>query len=50
MKSIYLVSRYLIPFMARNGGGSIVNIASGWGMKGGPKAVSYCAAKGGWLI
>jgi NAD(P)-dependent dehydrogenase (short-subunit alcohol dehydrogenase family) len=47
LKSIYLVSRHLIPFMVRNGGGSIVNIASGWGIKGGPKAVSYCAAKGG---
>ncbi|HPA58323.1 MAG TPA: SDR family oxidoreductase [Synergistales bacterium] len=47
LKGIYLVSRHLIPFMARGGGGSIVNIASGWGIKGGPKAVSYCAAKGG---
>lgn len=47
LKSVFLVSRHLIPFMARNGGGSIVNIASGWGIKGGPKAVSYCAAKGG---
>jgi len=47
LKSVFLVSRHLIPFMARNGGGSIVNIASGWGLKGGPKAVSYCAAKGG---
>ena len=24
-----------------------MNIASGWGVKGGPRAVSYCAAKGG---
>ena len=47
LKGVYLVSRHLIPFMARGGGGSIVNIASGWGVKGGPKAVSYCAAKGG---
>lgn len=47
LKGTYLVSKYLIPFMARGGGGSIVNIGSGWGVKGGPKAVSYCAAKGG---
>ncbi|GAB6280022.1 MAG: SDR family oxidoreductase [Thermovirga sp.] len=47
LKGTYLVSKYLIPFMARTGGGSIVNIGSGWGVKGGPKAVSYCAAKGG---
>lgn len=47
LKGTYLVSKYLIPFMIRAGGGSIVNIGSGWGVKGGPKAVSYCAAKGG---
>lgn len=47
LKGTYLVSKYLIPFMVRAGGGSIVNIGSGWGVKGGPKAVSYCAAKGG---
>ena len=47
LKGTFLVSRHLIPFMARAGGGSIVNIGSGWGIKGGPKAVSYCAAKGG---
>ncbi|MDO9507814.1 MAG: SDR family oxidoreductase [Thermovirgaceae bacterium] len=47
LKGTFLVSKHLIPFMARAGGGSIVNIGSGWGVKGGPKAVSYCAAKGG---
>lgn len=47
LKGTYLVSKHLIPFMIRAGGGSIVNIGSGWGVKGGPKAVSYCAAKGG---
>jgi NAD(P)-dependent dehydrogenase (short-subunit alcohol dehydrogenase family) len=47
LKGAFLASKYLIPFMARIGGGSIVNIASGWGVKGGPRAVSYCAAKGG---
>jgi NAD(P)-dependent dehydrogenase (short-subunit alcohol dehydrogenase family) len=33
--------------MIRNGGGSIINIGSGWSLKGGPRAASYCAAKGG---
>ena len=33
--------------MALSGGGSIINIGSGWSLKGGPKAASYCAAKGG---
>ena len=46
-KGIYLLSREVIPHMIRNGGGSIINIGSGWSLKGGPKAASYCAAKGG---
>ncbi|MEA3507474.1 MAG: SDR family oxidoreductase [Synergistota bacterium] len=47
LKGTFLASRNIIPHMAAGGGGSIVNIGSGWGIKGGPKAVSYCAAKGG---
>ncbi|MHA1952401.1 MAG: SDR family NAD(P)-dependent oxidoreductase [Candidatus Heimdallarchaeaceae archaeon] len=47
LKSIYLLSRYVIPIMIKSGGGSIINNGSGWGIKGGSKAVSYCAAKGG---
>ncbi len=47
LKSIYLLSREVIPHMMRNGGGSIINIGSGWSLKGGPNAASYCAAKGG---
>jgi NAD(P)-dependent dehydrogenase (short-subunit alcohol dehydrogenase family) len=46
VKSIYLISRYAIPMMARTGGGAIINIASGWGLAGGPKAAAYCASKG----
>ncbi len=49
LKGIYLLSRRVIPHMIRGGGGSIVNTGSGWSLKGGPKAVSYCAAKGGAL-
>jgi len=47
LKGVYLVSHYVIPHMIKHGGGSIVNIGSGWGVKGGPKAASYCASKGG---
>jgi len=47
LKGIFLVSKYVVPVMAEQGGGSIVNIGSGWGVKGGPRAVAYCAAKGG---
>jgi NAD(P)-dependent dehydrogenase (short-subunit alcohol dehydrogenase family) len=47
LKGIFLLSREVVPYMVRNGGGSIVNIGSGWSLKGGPRAASYCAAKGG---
>lgn len=47
LKGIYLLSHEVIPLMIRGGGGSVINIGSGWGLKGGPRAASYCAAKGG---
>jgi NAD(P)-dependent dehydrogenase (short-subunit alcohol dehydrogenase family) len=47
LKGIYLLSREVVPHMVRAGGGSIINIGSGWSLKGGPRAASYCAAKGG---
>jgi NAD(P)-dependent dehydrogenase (short-subunit alcohol dehydrogenase family) len=47
LKGVYLLSKYMIPFMAQSGGGSIVNTGSGWGLKGGDKAAAYCAAKAG---
>jgi NAD(P)-dependent dehydrogenase (short-subunit alcohol dehydrogenase family) len=49
LKSIYLVSHFVIPHMITNGGGSIINTGSGWSLTGGENAVSYCAAKGGVL-
>ena len=45
-KSIFLMSREVIPLMAKAGGGSIINTASGWGLAGGPRAAAYCASKG----
>jgi NAD(P)-dependent dehydrogenase (short-subunit alcohol dehydrogenase family) len=47
LKAIYLLSRHVIPRMVDSGGGSIINTGSGWGLKGGPNAAAYCAAKGG---
>ncbi len=47
LKGIFLLSREVIPHMIRADGGSIINIGSGWSLKGGPRAASYCAAKGG---
>ena len=46
VKSVFLMSREAIPRLAARGGGAIVNIASGWGLKGGPAAAAYCASKG----
>jgi NAD(P)-dependent dehydrogenase (short-subunit alcohol dehydrogenase family) len=46
VKSIYLLSREVIPHMQKAGGGSIINAASGWGLAGGAKAAVYCASKG----
>jgi NAD(P)-dependent dehydrogenase (short-subunit alcohol dehydrogenase family) len=46
VKSVFLMSKFAVPIMAAAGGGSIINSGSGWGLKGGSKAVSYCASKG----
>jgi NAD(P)-dependent dehydrogenase (short-subunit alcohol dehydrogenase family) len=46
VKSIFLMARLVVPVMARSGGGSIINTASGWGLSGGAKAAVYCASKG----
>jgi NAD(P)-dependent dehydrogenase (short-subunit alcohol dehydrogenase family) len=45
VKGIYLVSRSAVPKMGKTGG-SIINMASIFGMVGYPKAVAYCASKG----
>ena len=46
VKAVFLLGRHAIPEMARGGGGAVVNIGSGWGLRGGPRAASYCASKG----
>ncbi|MFI2608424.1 SDR family NAD(P)-dependent oxidoreductase [Kitasatospora sp. NPDC018619] len=46
VRSVMLLSGLVVPLMAANGGGSIVNTGSGWGIRGGGRAVSYCASKG----
>jgi NAD(P)-dependent dehydrogenase (short-subunit alcohol dehydrogenase family) len=46
VKSVFLMSREVIPQMAKAGGGSIINTASGWGLAGGGRAAAYCASKG----
>jgi len=46
VRAIFLMCKHVVPIMAANGGGSIVNTGSGWGLKGGGQAISYCASKG----
>ncbi|MFY9527667.1 MAG: glucose 1-dehydrogenase [Candidatus Acidiferrales bacterium] len=46
VKPMFLLSKLVIPVMARAGGGSIINMASGWGLAAGPRAAVYCASKG----
>ncbi|GGN78654.1 short-chain dehydrogenase [Actinoplanes lobatus] len=43
--SVFLLGRRVVPLMEAAGGGSIVSIASGWGLKGGDRAAVYCASK-----
>lgn len=46
VKSIYLTSKYFVPYMIENGGGTIVNTASVSGMLGDYNMTAYNAAKG----
>lgn len=46
VRSIFLMCKHVVPVMEQSGGGSIINTGSGWGLKGGGRAISYCASKG----
>jgi NAD(P)-dependent dehydrogenase (short-subunit alcohol dehydrogenase family) len=46
VKSVFLLSKFAIPLMVEAGGGSIINLGSGWGLVGGRQAAVYCASKG----
>lgn len=43
---IFLVNKYVIPYMIKNGGGSIVNTSSMYGLVGAPNSFTYTASKG----
>jgi NAD(P)-dependent dehydrogenase (short-subunit alcohol dehydrogenase family) len=47
LKGVFLGTKYAIPQMLRNGGGSIINNASVAGLVGFPNLPAYCASKGG---
>ena len=46
VRSIFLMCKHAIPHLEAAGGGSIVSTGSGWGLKGGARALPYCASKG----
>jgi NAD(P)-dependent dehydrogenase (short-subunit alcohol dehydrogenase family) len=46
VRGAFLISKYALPEMIRRGGGSIVNVASYFGLVGGPGLAAYCASKG----
>lgn len=45
----YFLSRAALPYLLKSEG-SIVNIASIWGLEAGDRAVAYCASKGGLIL
>ncbi|MBW8016110.1 MAG: SDR family oxidoreductase [Planctomycetes bacterium] len=50
LKGTFLMSKFALPSMIEQQSGVIINVSSGWGILGGKKAVSYCAAKGGIVL
>ena len=47
LKSVFLVSKHIVPVMIQAGGGVIINVASVAGLVGAPEASAYAASKGG---
>jgi NAD(P)-dependent dehydrogenase (short-subunit alcohol dehydrogenase family) len=47
LKGVYLGSKYAIPEMIQNGGGSIINMSSIYGIVGARTRAAYAASKGG---
>ena len=47
LKGMFLGAKYAVPFMASQGGGSIINHSSVLGLVGDPQLIAYCAAKAG---
>jgi NAD(P)-dependent dehydrogenase (short-subunit alcohol dehydrogenase family) len=46
VRGTFLTCKYVIPYMLRQQSGSIINIASVFGMRGVPQRVAYAASKG----
>ena len=50
LKGVFLGCKYAIPYMIRQGGGSIISTASAAGIVGNPNLAAYCASKGGIVL
>ena len=46
VKGLFLMCKYVVPLMIKNGGGSIINNSSVVGFIGCPNTVAYCTSKG----
>ena len=46
LTAVFLLCRAAIPAMIRTGGGTIINVASTWGLVGAKQSAAYCASKG----
>lgn len=49
LKSVFLVSKYIVPELRKRGGGAIVNVTSVQGLATEPRVSAYAASKGGIL-
>ena len=47
LKGVFLCSKYALPEMIKNGGGSIINMSSIYGIVGARTRAAYAASKGG---
>jgi NAD(P)-dependent dehydrogenase (short-subunit alcohol dehydrogenase family) len=50
LKGAFLVTKYAVPYMISQGGGSIVNNSSDAGLIGNRTCPAYCASKGGMTV
>ncbi len=46
VKGVFLATKYAVPLMKKNGGGTIINISSAYGIIGSPGFAAYHASKG----
>ena len=50
LKGVFLMVKYAVPYMKRDGGGVIINNSSDAGLVGNRNCPAYCASKGGVTI